>query len=83
MGIFDPLAGQPGLDFIIGDDGGVGAFGDVNGVSQMIAMTVRHQDVVGLNLIGRAGCQRVVAQKRIDQQTALIRFDQKAGMTEP
>jgi hypothetical protein len=53
----------------------MGSIGDAYGVTQMITMSVRYQDIIGLNLIGLSGCQRVVSQKGIGKQTGLLGFD--------
>jgi hypothetical protein len=83
MCVFDALTNQPALNLIIGDDRGLCSLGNVNGVSYMIAVSVGYQDIIGLNLIGFGGCQGIVAEKGIDQQTGLPGLDEKTGMTKP
>ena len=59
--LFQPLFLQPLVDFIIGHDRRPGALRDRDGVADVVAVAVRHQDEVGLGLVGldgqRPGCR--------------------------
>jgi hypothetical protein len=52
MRLFDALLAQPADDFEIGDNRGARAFGDFDGVGDMVEMAVRNQNVVRRDLIG-------------------------------
>ena len=53
----------------------MGSIGDTYSVTQMITMSVRYQDIIGLNLIGLPGCQRITGEKGIGKQTGLLGFN--------
>ena len=55
VSVFEPLLAQPADDFVIGDDRGVSSFGNFDSVGDMVEMTVRNQDVVGLDLSTLSG----------------------------
>src|SRR6266566_3001075 len=50
--------------------GCAGATGDLNGVTQMIAVGVAHQDRVRADLIRPGRRQRIAGQERIDEKDA-------------
>ena len=49
--------------------------GDGDGIAQVIAVAVRDENVVGLDLLGLARAKRVVVKKRVEQQAMLPRPD--------
>lgn len=76
------FAAQPFGDLVDGDDGGLGGFGDVHRVTDMIAMAVGDQDIVGLDRIGRGDGFGIAAQEGVDQQILAVYCHKKAGMAE-
>ena len=81
-GRLDAVLGlEPLGDFVNRDDGCTGAFGDFCGVSDMIEMPVRDQNMAdSVQFLGLHGRRRVVGQKRIEQHAVTSRFDQPASV---
>ena len=65
-----------------GNDGGAGAFGNADGIADMVFMTVGNQNVLAVDLIGLGGCLRIAGQKGIDDQRVASFFEYKTGMTQ-
>ncbi len=74
---------KPRADLEVGKDRRAGALGDRNRIANVVTMTVRDQDQVGLNLIGGLRRLGIPRQKRVDQYLLAAAFQQEAGMTEP
>ena len=51
-------------------------------VAQMVVMTMRHQDVLAVDLLYRAGCTGIAAKKRVDDHGVFSFAQHKAGMAE-
>jgi hypothetical protein len=79
----EALALQPGDDLGIADHEGAGALGDGNGIPEVIAVAVRDENVIGLDLLRLAAGQRVVGEIGIDQQRLAAAHDLKGGMPQP
>lgn len=82
VSVFDTLLAKPDDDFIIGDDGGVGSFGNFNRVGDMVGVTVRNENVVGLDLIDLdvAG-EWIRRNKWIEEERFASNFHRKARVT--
>lgn len=83
VGIFDPLAPEPGDDLVIGNELGSGAFENRLGIGHVVAVPVGKQHVIDLervdvDLLG----QRVRRDERIKKQARAGGFDKEAGMSE-
>src|SRR6516165_10239227 len=79
----DSLGLKPFTDLVVGDDHGSGPASDINGITHVIAMTVRNQNEVGGN-IGRLDRRRRIAgQERIDQDILAVRFQENTGVAQP
>ncbi len=70
-------------DFGVRYDGRAGAFGDALDISHVIAVGVREQDEIGLQLlnadVGRLG---IIGNKRVDDDVVTTDFDGKGGVAE-
>src|SRR5262249_55078086 len=79
----EPLLLEPFADFIVGHDRGTRATGDGDGVADMVAVPVGHQDEVSRHLLG-LGCRGGVAgQEGVHQNALAVAFQEQAGMAEP
>jgi len=70
----DALVAQPGADLGVADAEGIRALGNGHGVTDVVAVTVRDEDVVRVNLLRlERGC-RITAEVRVDHQAAIADF---------
>jgi len=82
------MTGQVGGELMHGDERGARLLADPNGIADMVLVTMgqgdmRHplDDVLHRNVRFFEG--RIAGQERIDQDTAIARFDPKTRMAEP
>ncbi|VBB46099.1 hypothetical protein TRIP_B40026 [uncultured Desulfatiglans sp.] len=83
VGVFDALGREPVLDLEIGDRRGMGAFRDRHGIAHMVAVAVRDQDEVRVQLVRCDGGCRVAGDERIDEQARVAGVYHEAGMSVP
>ena len=79
----EPLPGEPFADLSVGDDRGTGAFGDGDGITHVIAVSVRHEDVIRFQFFRILAGLRVACKVRIDQQFVPVGIDSQSGMAVP
>ena len=65
-----------------GNDGGAGALGNVDRITNVVFMTVRNQNVLAVDLIGLGSGLRIAGQKGIDDQRVVSVLEHKTGMTQ-
>jgi len=73
----------PVADFKIADDRRPRAFGDGDGVRDVVAVAVRDQNEIGLRLLGGDGGGGVPGEERINQQLLSARFHQTGAVAVP
>ena len=83
MHVLDPVGRQPLADFEDADDRGPGPRGDLDRVADMIAMAVRDEDEIGLDLVGLLRAQGVVVEERVQEQAVLAGPDRPGVMAQP
>src|SRR5439155_21814902 len=79
----DALLREPFSDLVVRDDGGPGALGDGDGIADMIAVAVGHENEVRRHVarLGRRG--GVAGQERVDEEVFAVRLHEQAGVSEP
>ena len=83
MGLIHSLLLQPFAHFVIADDGGPGALGDRNCIAQMIAVTVRDEQKMGLDVVRLGSRGRIAGQEGVGDELLAIALDPQAGMAQP
>ena len=84
MHIFQPVfVAQPDADFVIGDHDRTGAPGNGRGVADVIAMPVREQDRIGVQIVWRDDGQGIACQEWIDQNGVVANHQSESGMRQP
>ena len=84
MVVFDlVIGGKPCGDFVIGNDLGLGSIGYAGGICDVIEVTMRNQDKVGLCFFGLDGRRRVVVEKGVEQYSVLARFNGPGSVPKP
>lgn len=75
---------HPFLDFGDGDEGGMGALGDFEGVANVIAVTVGDENVVGRDGGGRdvVGALGIALEEGVDEDVFVLEGEMKASMAE-
>ena len=68
-------------DFGSGDDGSVTIFGDFKSTAQMVKMTVADENIINLDVFGGESF-RVIVQIRVEDDSGIIFFQNKAGMVD-
>src|SRR5262249_10146119 len=81
--LLDALLFEPGRDFVVGDDGRAGAFGDVDGVADVVAVPVRDEDEVGLRLVRGDDGFRIAGEERINEDVIASRLERHGGVSQP
>ena len=82
VSVFDALLAKPDDDFVIGDDRGVGSFGNFDRVGDMVNVTVRNENVVGRDLIDLdVARERIRCNEWVEKERFASDFHQKARMT--
>jgi hypothetical protein len=70
-------------NFVIAEHRRAGAFRDCNRIAEMIAMSVRDENEIGLDLIGGDRREWVTGEKWINDERSFRCFDEPARMTVP
>jgi len=78
MGIFDTLTLNPINDFKVGNHLGPGSFGQRDQIFYVIKVTVRNQDIIRCDGVGRYLGAWIAGKKRIDDDL-LTRYFQEVG----
>ena len=71
------LVSTPDRQFERGDDHRAAGLGNLNGVAHMIAMTVRHEDIIGSNQCRIGRRFGVAGDEGVNQDSFTAGFDQK------
>ena len=71
---FDALVAQPGADLSIADTEGIGSLCNRKRVTDVVAVTVRDENVVGADLFWFQRGGRIAAEVRVDHQAILTHF---------
>ena len=82
MRFWRALLAQPLRDFKRGDNRDAGPFGDGRGVSQVILMSVRDENVVRLKVLHVNGLgQRIAGDKRVEEQCLVLDLHCKTSVS--
>jgi hypothetical protein len=81
MHVRNTLACKVGDEFCRADDRCRGAPGDGDGITQVIGMAMRHEDVGWMDVVRTDGRRRVAREERVDEDVAGQRGDQESRMT--
>ena len=73
---------EPLPDFEVGDDGRAGAFGDLEGVAEVVFVSVGDENEVGVDGIGGGGGLGVAVEEGVDEEAFAVVFDEDAGVAE-
>src|SRR5262245_19536696 len=77
----EPLLAQPADNFEIGNYGGSSAFANLDGIVDMVNMTVRDQDVIGFDRVDLdVFCERIRRNERIKEKGLASDLDGETGM---
>ena len=80
---FNPLLFKPGGDLEIADDQCPGPFGDSNGITNVVAMSMADEDEVWRHSIRGGGSGGITAEEGINNQLVASSFEAKSGMSVP
>ena len=83
MRLLHALAGEPVDNLKVADHRGAGALGDADRIADMVAVPVRDEDKVRLNLVGPDAGNRVAGEEWVDQDFKPAGLQAEGSMSIP
>lgn len=79
--LLEPLLAQPADNLKIGNYGGASAFANLDGIVDVVEVTVRDQDVIGFDRVDLDGfCEGIRRYKRIKEKGLASELNGETGM---